>query len=214
MERGRVSGGEGDAAPQAAGSMNGDLGMVGDSAAMERLRQRIRQVAPTDETVLICGESGTGKELVARAIHAASRRAQRAAGEPQLPCPVAAVDRERTVRPPPRRVHGRRRATARAGSSWPTAARCCSTKSRRSTCRCRPSCCACCKSARSSQWARARRGSADVRVIASTNRDLPAEIAAGRFREDLYYRLAVVPLELPPLRERARRRARCWPTTS
>ncbi len=50
------------------------LGMIGDSPAMWELRNRIRQVAPTDETVLVCGESGTGKELVARAVHALSKR--------------------------------------------------------------------------------------------------------------------------------------------
>src|SRR5262249_51053253 len=52
--------------------------LIGDSPAMHQLRQRISQIAPTDETVLVTGESGTGKELVARCLHAASRRAGRA----------------------------------------------------------------------------------------------------------------------------------------
>ncbi|MGI9457895.1 MAG: sigma-54-dependent transcriptional regulator, partial [Aeoliella sp.] len=60
--------------------------MIGDGAAMQALRQQIAQIAPTEETVLICGESGTGKELAARAIHASSRRAGRELVS--LNCPV------------------------------------------------------------------------------------------------------------------------------
>ena len=68
-----------------------DFGMIGESMAMDQLRARIRQVAPTDETVLICGERGTGKELVAQAVHALS---QRASGElVSLNCPALSATR-------------------------------------------------------------------------------------------------------------------------
>lgn len=178
-----------------------DLGMVGSSAAMQLLRQRIAQVAPTDETVLICGESGTGKELVARAVHALSRRA--AGPLVSLNCPALSPQLAESE------LFGHRRGAftgadadrtgrfelASGGAilldeiteiDLPLQAKLLRVLQERTF------------ELVGSSETRA----ADVRVMASTNRDLAAEIAAGRFREDLYYRLAVVPLELPPLRER------------
>jgi DNA-binding NtrC family response regulator len=184
------------------GMPDGDnLGMVGDSPAMRQLRERIRQVAPTDETVLICGESGTGKELVARAIHALSRRA--AGPLVSLNCPALSPQLAESE------LFGHRRGAftgadgdrtgrfelASGGAilldeiteiELPLQAKLLRVLQERTF-----------EPVGSSDTR-----SADVRVIASTNRDLPAEIAAGRFRQDLYYRLAVVPLEMPPLRNR------------
>lgn len=177
------------------------MGMVGDSVAMRQLRERIRQVAPTEETVLIYGESGTGKELVARAIHALSRRA--AGPLVSLNCPALSPQLAESE------LFGHRRGaftgadTDRTGRfelaaggailldeiteiDLPLQAKLLRVLQERTF---EPVGCS-------------ESRSADVRVMASTNRDLPAEIAAGRFREDLYYRLAVVPLELPPLRKR------------
>ena len=178
-----------------------DLGMVGDSAAMRQLRERIRQVAPTDETVLICGESGTGKELVARAIHSLSRRA--AGPLVSLNCPALSPQLAESE------LFGHRRGAftgadadrtgrfelASGGAilldeiteiDLPLQSKLLRVLQERTY-----------ELVGSSETR-----SADVRVMASTNRDLAVEIAAGRFRQDLYYRLAVVPLELPPLRAR------------
>jgi DNA-binding NtrC family response regulator len=177
------------------------LGMVGSSAAMRLLRQRIMQVAPTDETVLICGESGTGKELVAQAVHALSRRS--AGPLVSLNCPALSPQLAESE------LFGHRRGAftgadadrtgrfelASGGAIFldeiteidlPLQAKLLRVLQERTfelvgSSESRP---------------------VDVRVMASTNRDLAEEIAAGRFREDLYYRLAVVPLELPPLRQR------------
>lgn len=179
----------------------GDCGMIGDSPAMQELRQRIRQVAPTDETVLICGESGAGKELVARAIHAGSRRA----GGPlvSLNCPALSPQLAESE------LFGHRRGSftgadadrtgrfelAHGGAilldeiteiDLPLQAKLLRVLQERTF----------------EPVGSSESRSVDVRVMATTNRDLTAQIAAGRFREDLYYRLAVVPLELPPLRQR------------
>jgi DNA-binding NtrC family response regulator len=175
--------------------------MIGSSCAIEELRTRTAQIAATDETVLICGESGTGKELVAQTIHALSRRA----GGPlvSLNCPVLSTQLTESE------LFGHKRGAftgaeadrtgrfelAHGGSilldevteiDLALQAKLLRVLQERSF-----------ERVGSSETV-----SVDVRVLATTNRDLAAEIAAGRFREDLYFRLAVVPLVVPPLRER------------
>jgi DNA-binding NtrC family response regulator len=175
--------------------------MIGDSSIMRNLRDRISQVAATDETVLICGESGTGKELVAQTIHVLSRRS--AGPLVSLNCPVLAAQLTESE------LFGHKRGaftgadadrTGRfelaAGGSIlldevteiepPLQAKLLRVLQERTF-----------ERVGSSETI-----ATDVRVLATTNRDLNAEVAAGRFREDLYFRLAVVPLVVPPLRER------------
>ena len=177
-------------------------GIVGRSRAMEEIIQRAERVAETKSTVLITGETGTGKELVARAIH--DRSAQRDMPLIKVNCAAipetlleselfghvrgaftgATDDEEGQVRA------GRRRHDLPRRDRHDDARRC------------RRSCCACCRSASSSRSASERTERVDVRVIAATNRDLRQMVADGKFQEDLFYRLNVIPIELPPLRER------------
>ena len=175
--------------------------IIGRSPSMDRARTRARRIAPHDVTVLIEGESGTGKELFARAIHAESRR--RRGPFEEVNCgalPEGLVESllfghtrgafSGAVGP-----HAGHFEAAGGGTLFldeigelPLAAQV--------------------KILRALQERTVRRlGSdkpvaVDVRVIAATNRDLRADVAAGRFREDLYYRLATGVIRLPPLRER------------
>ena len=175
--------------------------MVGQSHAMRQLRQRIAQAAPTDETVLITGESGTGKELVARCLHAASRRSGRALVG--LNCPALSPQlmeselfgHERGAFTSADAPRVGRFELAEGGTilldeiteiDLPLQAKLLRVLQERTYERVGAS--------------ESRR--ADVRVVATTNRDLRAEVAAGRFRQDLFFRLAVVPIAVPPLRER------------
>lgn len=175
--------------------------MIGSSTVMKALRTRIAQVAPTPETVLISGQSGTGKELVARAVHAASPR--RHAPLISLNCPVLSAHlmeselfgHEKGAFTGAEAPRAGRFEMANGGSilldevteiNLSLQAKLLRVLQEKSF-----------ERVGSSQTQRV-----DVRVLATTNRDLRAEAAAGRFREDLYYRLAVVPLCVPPLRDR------------
>lgn len=182
-------------------SVGADVTMIGSSPAMQALRERIAQAAPTDVTLLIHGESGTGKELVARSIHAAGNRASETLVS--LNCPALSPQlmeselfgHERgafTSADAPRvgRFELADRGTILLDEvseiDAPLQAKLLRVLQERSF---------------------ERVGSSatrhvDVRVLATTNRDLRQEVAAGRFREDLYFRLAVVPLHVPPLRQR------------
>jgi DNA-binding NtrC family response regulator len=175
--------------------------MVGSSPAMLALRQAIARAAPTDETILITGESGTGKELVARALHAASRRA--AAPLVSLNCPVLSPQLMESE------LFGHERG-AFTGADTPRTGRFelaqGGTIFLDEVTEIDPTLQAkllrvlqekCYERVGSSMTRQA-----DVRVLASTNRDLRAEVAQGRFREDLFFRLAVIPLHVPPLRQR------------
>lgn len=175
--------------------------MVGDSPAMRELRRRIQQAAPTDETVLITGESGTGKELVARHIHAASRRAR--AALVSLNCPALSPqlmeselfghERGAFTGADAARVgrfeladHGTILLDEISEIQLPLQAKLLRVLQEQSFERVGSS---------SSKHV-------DVRVLATSNRDLPREVKEGRFRQDLYFRLAVVPIHVPPLRQR------------
>jgi DNA-binding NtrC family response regulator len=175
--------------------------MVGESPAMRVLEDQIARLAATDTTVLIVGESGTGKELVARALHEASTRAAR---------PFVAVDcgaLEGNLLGSELFGHTRGAFTgaseARHGlleeahrgtllldeiANLPLdlQARLLRVLQER---RVRP-------------LGGNQEREIDVRVVAATNRDLARSVGEGRFRQDLYYRLAVVTLEVPPLRDR------------
>ncbi len=181
--------------------LGGEWEMIGESPGLQAVRTRIEQAAGSDATVLITGENGTGKELAARAVHQGSSRR----GKPFVAVNCAAI--------PDNLIEselfghekgaftgavGRRKGKfelAHGGTifldeiadlSLPAQAKILRTIQERVI---------------------ERLGgedsiAVDVRIISATNKDMKAMIADGSFREDLYYRLHVVPLEMPPLRER------------
>jgi two-component system nitrogen regulation response regulator NtrX len=175
--------------------------MLGDHASIQHLREQISLAAPTDGWVLVTGENGSGKELVARQIHVQSKRAK----EPFVEVNCAAIPDELIESELFGHEKGaftganeRRRGKfdlADGGTIFLDEIADMSVKTQAKVLRVLQE--------KSFQ----RVGGAevipvDVRVIAATNKDLEQEIAAGRFREDLFYRLNVIPLHVPPLRER------------
>jgi DNA-binding NtrC family response regulator len=175
--------------------------LVGSSPAVKRVVQLIEKVAPTEATVLVRGASGTGKELVARALHINSRRQDR----PLVTINCAAL--QETLLESELFGHEKGAFTgalqAKAGLVEVAEG---GTLFIDEIAEMAPGLQA--KLLRVLENGHYRRvGStqevhADVRVVAATNKELEEEIKAGRFREDLYYRLNVVSIELPPLKER------------
>jgi two-component system nitrogen regulation response regulator NtrX len=175
--------------------------LVGESEPMQRLRAEVARAAPTAATVLILGESGTGKELVAREIH----RTSRVAGGPFIQVNCAAIPEELIES----ELFGHEKGSftgavrkqtgkfveADGGTIFLDEVGDMSSRAQAKVLRVL-------EAGEVEPVGAARVGRVNVRVIAATNRDLTEAIKGGRFREDLYFRLAVVPLTTPPLRER------------
>jgi DNA-binding NtrC family response regulator len=176
--------------------------LIGSGPAMQRVFETIQKVAETDLTVLVRGESGTGKELVAQALHQRSPRKDR----PFVAVNCAAISAELVeselfghekgafTGADARRAgrfeaaHGGTVFLDEIGDMAPaTQAKVLRVLQERSL----------------ERVGGTQPIEVDVRVVAATHRDLEAEVRQGRFREDLYYRLRVVEVELPPLRERS-----------
>jgi two-component system, NtrC family, response regulator HydG len=176
-------------------------GLIGSDGAMRSLAEVIDRVAPSTAAVAIFGESGTGKELVARAVHNRSTRSER----PFIPVNCAAISKElieselfgheKGAFTGAEKAHRGAFEEADGGTLFldeigelPLELQ---AKLLRAL-----------ESGEIKRVGAARPMNVDVRIVAATNRDLLEESRKGRFREDLYYRLCVVPLTLPPLRNR------------
>ncbi len=176
--------------------------IVGDSVPMKALRQQIGLMAPTNGRVLIYGESGTGKELVARAIHAESLRKDAAFVEVNCAAiPEDLIESElfghyqgRISRARPREKTGKFQ-KADGGTLFLDEVGDMSLKTQSKVLRTLDE-------QRFTPVGGDEPLTVDARVIAATNHDLEEEISRGNFREDLFYRLNVVPFFVPPLRER------------
>ncbi len=177
------------------------LTMVGESYVMAQLREQVAMAAPTNGRVLIFGENGTGKELVARSIHHLSRRRS----GPFVEVNCAAIPEELIESELFGHVKGAftgavadRRGkfeTSDGGTLFLDEIGDMSLKTQAKVLR-----------ALQEQVVEPVGGTGtvkvDVRILAATNKDLPAEIRSGQFREDLYFRLNVIPIFVPPLRDR------------
>src|SRR5712672_1978862 len=175
--------------------------IIGTSAGLRSVLSRISKVAPSDSTVLITGETGTGKELVARAIHRRSDRASRAfvsvncAAIPRDLIASELFGHEKGAFTGATQQRLRRFELANRGTIFLDEVGELPAETQIALLRV----------LQEHEFERVggtRRIRADVRVIAATNRDLQAAISAGSFRSDLFYRLHVFPIEIPPLRER------------
>src|SRR6202034_3607353 len=175
--------------------------IVGESPALQTVLSRVTKVAPTDSTVLITGETGTGKELVARAIHKRSPRSARAfisvncAAIPTSLILSELFGHEKGAFTGATQRRLGRFELAEGGTIFLDEVGELPAETQIALLRV----------LQEREFERVGAAGAirtNVRVIAATNRDLEAAIAAGTFRSDLFYRLNVFPIEMPPLRER------------
>jgi two-component system nitrogen regulation response regulator NtrX len=175
--------------------------IIGNSPAIQQLREKLLIVAPTNASVLITGENGTGKELVARALHYMSRRSHR----PFVEVNCAAIPEDLIES----ELFGHEKgsftgATARRQGKFDLAHEGTlfldeigdmSLKTQAKILRIL-------EEQRFERVGGSRPIQVDARIVAATNKNLEEEIARGSFREDLYHRINVIPLHVPPLRER------------
>ena len=176
--------------------------ILGDSPALKKVLAQIEMVAPTNASVLILGESGTGKELVARAIH--DRSPRKTAALVRVNC--ASIPRELFESEFFGHVRGAftgavkdrvgRFELAHNGTLFLDEIGEVPLELQSKLLRVL-------QEGQFEKVGEDRTRTVDVRIVAATNRDLEAEVKAGRFRQDLYYRLSVFPIDLPPLRDRA-----------
>ncbi len=183
-------------------SFEGRFELIGDSTAMAAVKEQIALAAPTKASVLVTGESGTGKELVARAIHKNSPRSGKAfirvncAAIPEELIESELFGHEKGSFTGAVREQAGKFAQADLGTIFLDEIADMSLKAQSKVLRAL-------QDGEIEPVGAAKSFVVDVRVIAATNRNLEDEIAEGRFREDLFFRLNVVPIQLPPLRERA-----------
>ncbi len=190
-------------APRQKRRQSGDAGqIIGSSMAIEHVRRLIEKVAPSDARVLITGENGTGKELVARWLHEKSARA----GAPFVEVNCAAIPSELIES----ELFGHERGAftsavkqrkgkfeqANGGTLFMDEIGDMSLSAQAKVLRAL-------QENKISRVGSDKDVTVDVRVVAATNKDIKAEIARGNFREDLYHRLSVILIKVPPLRERA-----------
>jgi two-component system response regulator PilR (NtrC family) len=179
----------------------GDDLLIGESNAIRTVRRQIARCAPTSSNVLITGESGTGKELVARAIHALSPRRD----QPLVPVNCGAIPEALLESYLFGHVRGAFTGAVQANPGLFAAAHggtLLLDEVAELPCSLQVKLLRVIEERQVWPVGATRPQAVDVRIIASTNRDLAREIAAERFRPDLFYRLNVVHLALPPLRER------------
>ena len=175
--------------------------MIGKSAAIQKIKDMIEKVAPTDVRVLITGPNGSGKELVARALHQGSERAS----QPMIEVNCAAIPSELIESELFGHIKGSftsavkdrvgKFEAADRGTLFLDEIGDMSLSAQAKVLRAL-------QEKKITKVGSEKDIAVDVRVIAATNKDLKQEIAQGRFREDLYHRLAVILLEVPPLNDR------------
>ena len=176
-------------------------GVVGHSPLLNEVLERVRRVAPTDMPVLITGETGTGKELLARAIHRRSRRAARhlvsvnLAAVPETLAAAELFGHEKGAFTGADRLRVGRFEAADRGTL-------CLDEIGELRADLQVMLLRVLQEGEFERLGGGTTRRVDVRLIAATNRDLEVEVQEGRFREDLFYRLSVFPIHLPPLRER------------